>query len=98
GSDRLLTLAHLVVPATGAVLWTSITAALVPGISVLAAAISAAGGLLVTYRMATRPPMDYGGSLVDFGVLGLIPVSLISQPARGPALLAVLCLVQMAVQ
>ncbi|TDD28778.1 hypothetical protein E1287_32235 [Actinomadura sp. KC06] len=96
GSDRSLTLAHLVVPAAGAVVWSSLTAALTPGISALTAAISAVGAGLVTYRMATRPPMDYGGSLVDFGVFGPTPVGLILQLARGPALLAVLALVQIA--
>ncbi|CNF13655.1 DUF6297 family protein [Actinomadura geliboluensis] len=96
GSDRSLMLAHLVVPATGAVVWSSVTAALISGISVLAAAISAVGAVLVAYRIATRPPTDYGGSLVDFGVFGPTPVGLILQLARGPALLAVLCLVQTA--
>lgn len=96
GSDRSLMLAHLVVPATGAVAWSSVTAVLVPGISALAAAISAVGAVLVSYRIATRPPLDYGGALVDLGVFGPTPIGLITQLARGPALLAVLCLVQTA--
>ncbi|RKS71045.1 hypothetical protein BZB76_5527 [Actinomadura pelletieri DSM 43383] len=94
GSDRSLLLAHLVVPAAGATVWSSVTAALVPGVSALTAALSAVGAVLVTYRIATKRPTDYGGSLIDFGAFGPTPISLLLQLARGPALLAVLALVQ----
>ncbi|MFC9969467.1 DUF6297 family protein [Spirillospora sp. NPDC127200] len=94
GSDRLLTLAHLVIPGAGAVVWCAVAAAFVPGVPVAAAALSAAGAVLVTYRMATKPPVDYGGALIDLGLFGPAPVALIMQLLRGPALLAVLALVQ----
>ncbi|MFI6518885.1 DUF6297 family protein [Spirillospora sp. NPDC050679] len=96
GSDRLLTLAHLVVPAVGSVVWCAVSAAFVPGITVAAAALSAVGAVLVTYRMATKPPVDYGGALIDLGLFGPAPVALIMQLLRGPALLAVLALAQAA--
>ncbi|MGI5165026.1 DUF6297 family protein [Spirillospora sp. CA-253888] len=96
GSDRLLTLAHLVVPGVGSVVWCVVAAASVPGIPVAAAALSAVGAVLVTYRMATKPPVDYGGALIDLGLFGPAPVALIAQLLRGPALLAVLALVQVA--
>ncbi|WP_067488877.1 DUF6297 family protein [Actinomadura hibisca] len=94
-SDRLLTLAHLVVPAAGATVWCAATA-FVPGISVAATALSAVGAVLVTYRTATRPPVDYGGALIDLGLFGPVPLTLITQLLRGPALLAVLALGQVA--
>lgn len=96
GSDLSLTLAHLVVPAVGAVVWTAATAVLISEVSALLAAVSAVGAVLVTYRVATRPPLDYGDSLIDFGVFGPTPVGLILQLARGPALLAGLALLQTA--
>nr|WP_062340232.1 DUF6297 family protein [Herbidospora sakaeratensis] len=97
GSDVLLTLAFLTVPAAGAVVWSAVTWALVPGVSLLTAAVSAAGALAVTYRVATRPPLDHSGPLVDVGLFGPTPVGLILQLLRGPALLAGLALLQTAI-
>ncbi|WP_019634366.1 DUF6297 family protein [Actinomadura atramentaria] len=97
GADRSLRLAHLVVPGAGAAVWSGAAAALAPGVGPLAAAISAAGALAVVYRTATRPPMDYGGPVVDFGAFGAVPVGLVAQLARGPALLAAVAVVQAAV-
>jgi hypothetical protein len=96
GSDLLLTLAHLVVPTTGAVIWTAVTALTVPAISPLTATISAAGAVLVTYRIATRPPLDYQSGMVDFGILGPTPIGLIMQLLRGPALLGGVSILQLA--
>ncbi|MFC7382716.1 DUF6297 family protein [Sphaerisporangium rhizosphaerae] len=96
GSDRSLTLAHLVVPAAGALLWSGVTVALVPGVSVLTATVSAVGAVIVTYRVATRPPLDYASPMVDVGLFGPTPLGLILQLLRGPALLAGLSLLQTA--
>ncbi|WP_191297362.1 DUF6297 family protein [Lentzea cavernae] len=93
--DRQLRLAHLVFPAAGAVVWCGVTAAFTPHVSVLNALISAVGAVAVTYRIATRPPIDYGAAIIDFGVLGPTPLGLIAQFSRGPVLLAVLAVVQM---
>ncbi|WP_143139092.1 DUF6297 family protein [Lentzea waywayandensis] len=92
--DRQLRLAHLVFPAVGAVLWCAITTAFTPHVSVVNGIISAAGAVAVVYRIATRPPVDYGAAIVSFGMYGPTPAGLIVQLSRGPALLTVLGLVQ----
>ncbi|WP_061299957.1 DUF6297 family protein [Herbidospora cretacea] len=97
GSDRELALAHLVVPAAGAVVWSLATLLVVPGVTPLMAAITAAGVLGVVYRVATRPPLDYSAPVVDVGLFGPAPLGLILQLSRGPALLAGLALLQTAV-
>ncbi|WP_062348669.1 DUF6297 family protein [Herbidospora yilanensis] len=94
GSDLTLTLTFLTVPAAGAVVWSAVTWALVPGLPLLTAAVSAVGALAVTYRVATRPPLDYSSPLVDVGLFGPTPLGLILQLVRGPALLAGLALLQ----
>lgn len=93
--DLQLKLAHLVFPAAGAVLWSAVTTAFTPHVSVLNGLISAVGAVAVVYRIATRPPVDYGAAIIDFGLFGPTPLGLIVQFSRGPALLAVLGLVQM---
>ncbi|WP_030476035.1 DUF6297 family protein [Lentzea albidocapillata] len=94
--DRQLMLAHLVFPAAGALLWCAVTAAFTPHVSAVNALISAVGAVAVVYRIATRPPVDYGAAIIDFGVLGPTPLGLMAQFSRGPALLAVLGLLQLA--
>ncbi|WP_394620491.1 DUF6297 family protein [Lentzea sp. JNUCC 0626] len=92
--DRQLRLAHLVVPAVGAVVWCAASTAFTPHVSVVNGVISAVGAVAVAYRIATRPPVDYGAAIVDFGLFGPTPLGLIVQLSRGPALLAVLAVVQ----
>jgi hypothetical protein len=94
--DRTLRLAHLVFPAAGAVLWCAVTTAFTPDVSVLNGIVSAVGAVAVVYRIATRPPVDHGAAIVDFGVFGPTPLGLIVQLSRGPALLSVLAVVQSA--
>ncbi|MEV6711199.1 DUF6297 family protein [Lentzea sp. NPDC051208] len=94
--DRQLRLAHLVFPAAGAILWCAVTAAFTPHVSAVNALVSAVGAVAVVYRIATRPPIDYGAAIIDFGVFGPTPLGLMVQFSRGPALLAVLGLVQLA--
>ncbi|WP_089911207.1 DUF6297 family protein [Lentzea albida] len=94
--DRTLRRAHLVVPAAGAVLWCAVTTAFTPHVSVLNGLVSAVGAVAVVYRIATRPPVDHGAAIVDFGLFGPTPLGLIVQLSRGPALLTVLALVQTA--
>ncbi|MEV6239070.1 DUF6297 family protein [Lentzea sp. NPDC051838] len=96
-SDRYLRAAHLVFPAAGAAIWCAITTAFTPHVSVLNGLISAVGAVAVVYRIATRPPVDYGAAIVDFGLFGPTPLGLIVQLSRGPALLAALAFVQLAV-
>ncbi len=50
GSDRELALAHLVLPAVGAVVWSLATLLVVPGVTALMAVITTVGVLGVVYR------------------------------------------------
>lgn len=93
--DRELRLAHLVFPAAGAVLWCAITTTFTPHVSVVNGIVSTVGALAVVYRIATRPPLDYGAAIVSFGMYGPTPAGLIVQLSRGPALLTALAVLQM---
>jgi hypothetical protein len=89
-----LRLAHLVVPAIGAVVWCLATTPFTPHVSWLNGVVSAVGAVAVVYRIATRPPLDYGVAAIDFGVLGPVPIGLVMQLSRGPLLLYLLCVLQ----
>ncbi|WP_327644002.1 DUF6297 family protein [Micromonospora zamorensis] len=94
GSDTLLRGIHVVVPAIGAGLWWLLTLPTVdPGPAWLAPTL-AVGVVLAAFRAGTRPPINYGGATVNTP-FGMIPVDLMRQGSRGPALLAVLVLVQL---
>ncbi|KAB1940923.1 hypothetical protein F8271_15160 [Micromonospora sp. ALFpr18c] len=94
GSDALLRGIHVVVPALGAGLWWLLTLPTVdPGPQWLAPTL-ALGVVAAAFRAGTRPPIDYGGATVNTP-FGMIPVDLLRQGSRGPALLAVLVLVQL---
>jgi len=92
--DTTLQLTHLVIPAVGALLWCAVTVLLTPGVSIANGALSAIGAVAVVYRIATRPPLDYGAMAYDFGLFGPTPVGLILQLSRGPALLIMLGWIQ----
>lgn len=94
GSDRELLLAHLVVPAAGSIVWCALTAPAIPGLPILAEAISAVGSVAVAYRIATRPPVEYTSPLLDMMGVSGIPIGLIIQLGRGPSLLIVLAWLQ----
>jgi len=96
GTDLTLKLAHLAVPAAGAVVWSALSA-LLASVAPVTAAVSAAGAVLVTYWMATRPPLPPMGLMVDTGPFGPVPPELMLRLLRGPALLAVLAVVQLAI-
>lgn len=96
GTDRFLRGVHLVRPAAGVALVVGLTAATVP-VAPLPALVSLLGALLVVHRTATRPPLDYASSAHDIGLLGPLPLGLVLQLLRGPALLAVLVAVQVAI-
>ncbi|RZT78177.1 hypothetical protein EV382_1358 [Micromonospora violae] len=94
GSDNLLRGIHVVVPAVGAGLWWLLTLPTVdPGPAWLAPTL-ALGVVAAAFRAGTRPPIDYGGATVNTP-FGMIPVDLLRQGSRGPALIAVLVLVQL---
>lgn len=92
--DGFLRLAHLVVPVVGAVVWCVATVPFTPHVSWLNGVVSAVGAVAVVYRIATRPPLDYGVAAIDFGVLGPVPIGLVLQLGRGPVLLYLLCVLQ----
>lgn len=93
GTDQFLRWMHLGWPAVGATLFAVLTSLTVP-ISPLTTLISLLGALVVVYRTATRPPLDYASSAYDIGLLGPLPVGLVLQLLRGPAILMVLAAVQ----
>jgi len=92
--DGFLRLAHLVVPAVAAVVWCAATVPFTPHVSWLTGVVSAIGAVAVVYRIATRPPLDYGVVAIDFGVFGPVPIGLVLQLSRGPVLLYLLCVLQ----
>lgn len=89
-----LRLAHLVLPAVGALSWCAVSVPITPGVSLLNGVVSAVGSVAVVYRIATRPPIDFNVATVDFGAFGPTPVGLIIQLSRGPALLLALAALQ----
>ena len=94
GSDTLLRGIHAVRRLIGAGLWWLLTLPTVdPGPAWLAPTL-AVGVVLAAFRAGTRPPINYGGATVNTP-FGMIPVDLMRQGSRGPALLAVLVLVQL---
>lgn len=49
---------------------------------------------MTSYRIATRPPLDYSSPAYDVGLFGPVPPGLILQLIRGPALLLALAWLQ----
>ncbi len=93
GDEITVRLAHLVVPALGTVAWWLVTVPVGGAPPAVLQVVLVAGVIAAVYRAATRPPMRYGGAVVDTP-FGLIPVDLLRQIVRGPDLLAVLIVVQ----
>lgn len=52
------------------------------------------GAVVVVYRTASRPALDYVATVFETG-FGGVPVNLFRQLLRGPAMLAVLVAVQL---
>jgi hypothetical protein len=94
-SDGSLKRAHLVVPAAGAIVWCAATVAFTPHVTWVHGLVSVVGAVAVVYRIATRPPLDYGVAAIDFGVLGPVPIGLVVQLSRGPLLLYLLGVLQL---
>jgi hypothetical protein len=84
------------VPATGAVAWSAASALLVP-VSAVTVAGSAVGAVVACYVIATRPPIDHTGLMVDVGPFGPVPPDLILRLLRGPVLLTVLAMAQLVI-
>jgi hypothetical protein len=96
GTDASLKTIHLVLPAIGAIVWCALTSFALPLAPSVTTVISAAGAVLMVYALATRPPMDYGGGNPIFETgFGAVPVNLIRQLVRGPAILVGLAALQL---
>ncbi|MBY6314630.1 MULTISPECIES: DUF6297 family protein [Nocardiaceae] len=80
-SNRYLYLVHSVVPTFAAIVWAALMCLVTP-ITVGMAMLIAAGLAGSALRAATRPPVDFGGPVVD-SPFGLLPVSLIASVTRG---------------
>ncbi|MFC0004563.1 DUF6297 family protein [Micromonospora siamensis] len=94
GSDTELRLAHVVLPAVGALVWYAATLPVVRPTVGPVDGLLLAGIVAAAYRSATRPPMRYDGPIVDTP-FAMIPVDLVRRVVRGPDLVAVLVLVQL---
>lgn len=95
GTDGELKAIHLTLPAVGAVVWCALTSFALPLAPSVTTVISAAGAVVVVYAMATRKPMDYGGGAIFDTGFGVVPVNLIRQLVRGPAILVGLAALQL---
>lgn len=93
GRDVELRLAHLVVPAVGAIAWYLVTLPVVRPLGLVDIGLMV-GVVFAAYRTATRPPIRYGGPVADTP-FGMIPVDLIGQVVRGPDVVAGLVLVEL---
>lgn len=92
GGEAAVRAAHVAVPALATALWwaaTQPTSGGPQGLEVLLLA----GIIGAAYRSATRGPIRHGGAVLDVG-MGLLPVDLIVQLARGPDALGVVILLQ----
>ncbi|WP_199442848.1 DUF6297 family protein [Umezawaea beigongshangensis] len=83
GTDAGLRLTHLVVPAAGTLVWCALTAPATGGAHPLAWPVAAVGAVVVTHRLATRPPMDYHATPFDVGLGVTAPWGLLRQTSRG---------------
>ncbi|MBO4160585.1 DUF6297 family protein [Micromonospora antibiotica] len=94
GNDALLRLTHLVVPGVGATLWYLATLPALRPVPVPLDAVLLLGVVAAAFWAGTRPPMRYGGAVVNTP-FAMVPVDLVRQVLRGPDLVAVLVVVQL---
>lgn len=95
GTDRQLRLVHLPVPVAAIlVLWLVTIPAAVAG-GWVAVAIAPVAAVVAMYRARTRPPMQYGGTVLETG-FGQVPIDVLRQMVRGPAVLVVALVLQVA--
>lgn len=88
GSETEQRLVHLFLPAVGTVLWWILTAP-AGGVHLnVLELVMVAGVVGAAYRAATRPPLSYGGAVIETPI-GLVPLELILQMMRGLDVLSV---------
>lgn len=93
GSDTGLRLVHLVIPAVATAVWYVLSLPVVPVAFGWLDALVLAGVVGAAYREATRPPVQYGGIMVE-SPAGLIPIDILSHSLRGTILIAFLAFLQ----
>lgn len=86
GKEVQVRLTHLVIPAMGTVVWWLATWPTIGGSQASLELFLTAGVVAAAYRAATRPPLSYGGVVMETP-FGLLPIDLVLQLARGPDLL-----------
>lgn len=96
GSDVGIRLAHLVVPAAAVSIVFVACLPILWHTSVLAVAVIPVVALLALYRSTSRPPLDYGGLILETPV-GQIPVDILRQLLRGPLVVAAAIAMQLVV-
>lgn len=96
GSDRSLRSAHLVVPATGVLAVFAACAPVLSGASLWAVLPIPFVALAAVYRSASRPPLEYGGLILETP-MGQVPVDMLRQILRGPLVVFAYAAVQIAV-
>ncbi len=93
GSDRLLRLVHLGVPGAALLLWYLLTWPVAPHVG--PADLLILGGILAAvYRAATRGPVSYDTGMLETP-LGLLPIGLLLQLARGPDALGLVLIAEL---
>lgn len=96
GSDRSLGAAHLVVPTAGVIAVFAVGAPVVFGASLWAVLPIPFVALAALYRSASRPPLEYGGLVLETP-MGQVPVDMLRQLLRGPLVVVAYAAVQVAV-
>ncbi|WP_328346375.1 DUF6297 family protein [Micromonospora sp. NBC_00421] len=94
GNDILLRLTHLVLPGVGATLWYLATLPALRSVPGPLDAVLLPGVVTAAFWAGTRPPMRYGGAMVNTP-FAMMPVDLVRQVLRGPDLVAALVVVQL---
>ncbi len=92
GEETQVRLVHLVIPTLGLAVWWALTWPAGGAHVAMLDLPVVLGVLAASYRAATRPPMNYGGAVMETP-FGLFPVELVMQLARGPDLLALAILI-----
>lgn len=96
GSDRSLRAAHLVVPAVGILVVFGACLPVVFGASLWALLPTPFVALAALYRSASRPPLEYGGLILETP-MGQVPVDMLRQLFRGSLVVFACAVVQIAV-
>lgn len=93
-TDRALVMVHLVAPLAASTVWTAAALPALLPMHPLAVTLLPVGAVAVVYRTASRPALNYGATVFETG-FGGVPVDLLRQLLRGPALLAMLVAIQL---